>query len=47
MSWSEFLTRLLESTHKVDKAAVFNTEGQPLTATEDLEVSAGWLAEWI
>ena len=47
MSWSEFLTRLLESTHKVDKAAVFNTKGQPLATTEDLEVSAGWLAEWI
>ncbi|KAK7099945.1 uncharacterized protein [Littorina saxatilis] len=39
MSWAEFLSHLLQSSHKVDKAAVFNTQGQPLATTEDLHVS--------
>jgi hypothetical protein len=38
-SWPEFLSRLLESSHKVEKAAVFNVKGQPLATTENLQVA--------
>ncbi|XP_076462192.1 uncharacterized protein LOC143294687 [Babylonia areolata] len=39
MPWADFLTLMLESTQKVEKAAIFNAKGQPLATTEDLQVS--------
>ncbi|XP_076440444.1 uncharacterized protein LOC143279955 [Babylonia areolata] len=38
-SWSEFVSGLLQSSARVDKAAVFSSSGQPLAASEGLQVS--------
>ncbi|KAL8578140.1 hypothetical protein ACOMHN_051695 [Nucella lapillus] len=38
-SWPEFLSGLLQASTRVDKAAVFSSVGQPLAASEGLEVS--------
>ncbi|XP_041358801.1 uncharacterized protein LOC121375423 [Gigantopelta aegis] len=39
MSWTDFVSHMLATTHKIEKVAVLNCDGKPLAITEGLSLS--------